>query len=238
MSGAGRSAGNRTPGQHGGRLGVPSRSDDGGRDEFQECCPDRASRSRTRSSTRVIVARSSTMVACKVAITVDITHQNVHLIRLGTLVRRRPRRTIAQWTVARGSRSTRAIRSGPHLWAIRMPVIACSCTGVSAIRGPGPAGPVSQPGQALTRESLPPVGVRRPRDASIGARIGHRCPRRAHVQQPCAPVRGQSGVRVRVLHPKVSLAGVVSTTSTVPGEAFIPFPPAPVNNFVRDDTQI
>ena len=101
---------------------------------------------------------------------------------------------------------------------------------------PGPAGPVRQPGQALTREPLPPVVVRRPRDAGIGARIGHRCPRRDRVQQPCAPVRGQSGVRVIVLHPKASLAGVVSTTSTVPGEAFIPFPPAPVNNVVRDDS--
>ena len=79
---------------------------------------------------------------------------------------------------------------------------------------PGPAGPVRQPEQALTREPLSPVGVRRPRDASIGARIGHWCPRRDHVQQPCAPVRGQSGVRVIVLRPNASLAGV-ALTSTV-----------------------
>ncbi len=102
---------------------------------------------------------------------------------------------------------------------------------------PGPAGPVRQPGQALTREPLPPVGVRRPRDAGIGARNGHRCPRRDHVQQPCAPVSGQSGVRVTVSHRKASLAGVVSVPSTVPGEALFPFPPAPVNNVVRDDTR-
>ena len=99
---------------------------------------------------------------------------------------------------------------------------------------PGPAGPVRQSGQALTREPLTPVGVRRQRDASIGARIGHRCPRRDHVQRPCAPVRGQSGVRVIVLRPNASLASV-ALTSTVPGEAFIPFPPALVNNVVRDD---
>jgi len=40
---------------------------------------------------------------------------------------------------------------------------------------------------------------------------------------------------VIVLHPKASLAGVVSVTSTVPGEAFIPFPSVPVTNVVRDD---
>ena len=101
---------------------------------------------------------------------------------------------------------------------------------------PGPAGAVCQPGQSLTREALPPVGVRRPRDAGIGARIGDRFPRRDQVQQPSTPVLGQSGVRVTVLHPNASLAGVVSVPSTVPGEAFIPFPPAPVNNVVRDDS--
>ena len=42
------------------------------------------------------------------------------------------------------------------------------------------------------------------------------------MKQPCTPVRGQSGVRVIVLHPKASPAGVVSTTTTVPGEALIP----------------
>ena len=101
---------------------------------------------------------------------------------------------------------------------------------------PEPAEGVSQPGQSLTREALPPVGVRRPRNAGIGARIGHPHPRRDHAQQPCAPVRGQSGVRVIVLQPKASLAGVVRVTSTVPGEASIPFPPAPLNNGVRDDS--
>jgi len=45
-------------------LGVPGRSDDGGRDELPDCCPTRVSRSRTRSCSCVIVARSSSMVAC------------------------------------------------------------------------------------------------------------------------------------------------------------------------------
>ena len=58
------------------------------------------------------------------------------------------------------------------------------------------------------------------------------------MKQPCTPVRGQSGVRVIVLHPKASPAGVVSTTTTVPGEALIPQPAAPVNNAVRDDTWV
>ncbi len=48
-------------------------------------------------------------------------------------------------------------------------------------------------------------------------------------------MRSQPGVRVIVLHPKASLAGVVSVPSTVPGEAFIPFLPARVNNVMRDD---
>ena len=79
-----------------GRLGVPDRSGDGGRDEFPECCPTRASRSRTRSSNRTIVARCSAIVArssptsaCKVAITVGITHQNVHRNPPGTWPRER-----------------------------------------------------------------------------------------------------------------------------------------------------
>ena len=74
---------------------------------------------------------------------------------------------------------------------------------------PGPAGAVRQAGQSLTGEPLPATVVRRPRDAGIGARIGHRRPRRDQVQPPCAPVRGQSGVRVIVLLPKASQAGVV-----------------------------
>ena len=57
---------------------------------------------------------------------------------------------------------------------------------------PGPAGPVRQPRQALTGEPLPPVGVRRPRDAGIGARNGHRRPRGDHVQPPSAPVRARA----------------------------------------------
>ncbi|MCX5984973.1 MAG: hypothetical protein NTX54_00425 [Chloroflexi bacterium] len=65
---------------------------------------------------------------------------------------------------------------------------------------PGPAGVVRQAGQSLTGEPLPPVGVRRPRDAGIGARIGARIgdrrPGRDHVQRPGrAPGRGQPGVR-------------------------------------------
>ena len=74
-------------------------SDDGGRDEFPECCPTRVSRSRTRSCSCVIVARSSRMVACypafvaqssttsacRVATTDGITHQNVQRNRPGTL---------------------------------------------------------------------------------------------------------------------------------------------------------
>ena len=51
---------------------------------------------------------------------------------------------------------------------------------------PGPAGPVRQAGQSLGGEPLPPAGVRRPRDAGLGARIGHRRPRRDCVQPPCA----------------------------------------------------
>ena len=56
---------------------------------------------------------------------------------------------------------------------------------------PGPAGVVHHAGQSLTGESLPPVGVRRPRDAGIGARIGGRIgdrrPRRDRVQRPGGP---------------------------------------------------
>ena len=37
-----------------------------------------------------------------------------------------------------------------------------------------------------------------------------RRPGRDQVQQPCAPVRGQSGLRVIVWYPKASLADVVS----------------------------
>ena len=63
-----------------------------GRDEFPECCPTRVSRSRTRSSKRmivahcsVIVARSSTTSACKVAVRDGITHQSVEGNLPGTL---------------------------------------------------------------------------------------------------------------------------------------------------------
>ena len=60
---------------------------------------------------------------------------------------------------------------------------------------PGPAGVVREAGQSLTGEPLPPVGVRRPRDAGIGARIGDRRPGRDRVQRPGrAPGRGQPGV--------------------------------------------
>ena len=66
-------------------MGVPGRSDDGCRDEFPECCPTRVSRSRTRSSNRTIVARSSTTSASKVATKGGITQQNVHRNPPGTL---------------------------------------------------------------------------------------------------------------------------------------------------------
>ena len=72
--------------------GVCGRSDDGVRDQFPECCPTRVSRSRTRSCSCVIVARSSRMVACcsttsacRVAITDGITQQNVQRNPPGTL---------------------------------------------------------------------------------------------------------------------------------------------------------
>ena len=71
-------------------MGVPGRSDDGGRDELPECCPTRVSRSRTRSSNRTIVARSSTTSACKVATKGGITQQNVHRNPPGTLPRHDP----------------------------------------------------------------------------------------------------------------------------------------------------
>ena len=51
-----------------------------------------------------------------------------------------------------------------------------------------------------------------------------RRPGRDQVQQPCAPVRGQSGLRVIVWYPKASLADVVSVPRTVPGEAFVRSP--------------
>ena len=96
--------GHRVPGhwgRDGGRLGVPGRPDDGGRDEFPECCPTRASRSRTRSTNRTFatlssrmvtccpafVARSSTTRACSVATTYGITHQNAEGLPYGTLPR-------------------------------------------------------------------------------------------------------------------------------------------------------
>ena len=44
-------------------------------------------------------------------------------------------------------------------------------------------------------------------------------------------------MRVIVVHPKASPAGVMPITRIVPAEAFIPCPPAPITTVVRDDTQ-
>ena len=79
--------------------GVCGRSDDGGREEFPESCPNRVSRSRTRSSKRTIIARCSVITACssaivarrsptsacKVAVVDGITHQSVEGNLPGTL---------------------------------------------------------------------------------------------------------------------------------------------------------
>ncbi len=71
-------------GREPGHSGVPGKLDDGGRDEFPECCPTRVSRYRTRAYSRVIVARWSATVArrstpsvCRAATTDGTTLQNV-----------------------------------------------------------------------------------------------------------------------------------------------------------------
>jgi len=70
----------------GGRLGVPGRSDDGGRDELPECCPTRVSRSRTRSCKRTFAARRSTIVArCSAMVAGRLTRIRAADRRVGQL---------------------------------------------------------------------------------------------------------------------------------------------------------